>query len=141
MIRRISEKRLQRLGTKPYSTIGKRSKPRKRSRKKSERERIYGPPGYVEWIHEQPCIACGVVGFSEVAHVKSGGMGRKSDWTDTVPLCGYRGTSRIDYTLGCHAMLHAFGRPALEKRHDIDLEVAAISTQERWNSHQQESSI
>lgn len=108
--------------------------PKKRRRSKAERLRIYGPPGFVEWIHEQPCIACGIVGFSEVAHTKTGGMGRKAGWRDSVPLCGRRRTPDMYLTEGCHAVLHQSGRDSFEAAYDVDLEVAAISTHKLWLS-------
>lgn len=99
-LRKIS-KRKEALGQR-YSL--KRSAIKRKPRKKSERERIYGPKGYVEWIHEQPCVACGWTP-SECAHIRTGGTGRKDDWTRTIPLCG----PHIDHrytkiTIGCHKL-------------------------------------
>lgn len=111
---------------------------RKKPRTKSEKLRIYGPPGFVEWCKSQPCIACGVVGYSEVAHIKTGGTGRKADWTDTIPLCSARSfvtPSSRGWLMGCHMVLHQTGRESFELRWDIDLEVAAIAIQEQWASH------
>lgn len=144
-IKKISDKRLKSLGGKtPYSSISsKRSEsPRKRPRKKSERERIYGPPGFLDWIHEQPCIACGVAGFSEVAHIRTGGTGRKDDWVRTVPLCGPHfipGTLWIPphHYAGCHWTLDNQGLASLEHatiRIPIDLEKHAAEIRSRWQS-------
>lgn len=138
--RRISPKKLAANGGKyPYSTIPASSKkPRRKPRKPSETLRIYGPKGYVEWIHEQPCIACGVVGFSECAHIKTGGMGRKDDWTRTVPLCGphwvaggfgYGGA--YEY-FGCHRRLHAEGAESFGRCWLIDFKQASASTRKLW---------
>lgn len=117
---------------KPRKSFLKRSAIKRKHRKPSEFKRIYGPKGYVEWIHEQPCIACGVVGFSECAHIKTGGMGRKDDWTDTVPLCGLKPIG-VGYSVsGCHEAFHNWGRKTFELVHDLDLTVAATATQNAY---------
>jgi hypothetical protein len=122
--------------TKPIRRTAVKKKPRK----PSETLRIYGPKGYVEWIHEQACVACHVVGFSQCAHIKTGGMGRKDDWTRTIPLCGqhmHQDQGREGYMRsGSHFWLHAHGREPFERRHKIDLTIAAAETQRRWLDHQ-----
>lgn len=106
----------------------KRSRIKKRPRSRSERERIYGPKGYVEWIHEQPCVGCGFVP-SSCAHIKTGGTGRKADWTQTVPLC------ETHYgEVGCHPQFHLWGRDRFEGVMLLDLNVAAKATQAAWLS-------
>lgn len=102
---------------------------RKKPRTKSEKLRIYGPPGFIEWIHEQRCIACGQIPSqdypSHAAHTETGGVSRKGDWTSIVPLC-----------FACHILIgHQSGNKTLEALWDIDLEVAAIAIQEQWASH------
>lgn len=58
-------------------------------RKPSEYARIYGSRARVEAIKRMRCAVpgCGL-GPCHNAHIRNGGMGRKSDWTDIVPLCG-----------------------------------------------------
>jgi hypothetical protein len=138
-IRRVSKKRLAANGGK--TPFLKRSAIRKKPRKKSERERIYGPKGYVEWIHEQKCIACGVVGYSECAHIKTGGTGRKDDWTRTVPFCGFRRASfsplpkspydSINF-IGCHQQYDEFQWAFKLEHPDFNAAEAARTTNEAW---------
>lgn len=106
--------------------------PRKRKRTASERERIYGPPGFVEWIHEQPCACCRVVGYSEAAHMVTGGTGRKADWTTIAPLCRTRTVSGW-LAEGCHALAHRRGMSALAHREpSFNPETAMVKTQNAW---------
>lgn len=146
---KLGKKKLAALGDKPlpWSTISKPSgSPRKQPKKKrtkSEKERIYGPPGYVEWIHDQPCIACGVVGFSEVAHIRTGGLSRKDDWIRTVPLCAshpIRVNERFVNELfpGHHRVLHHLGRQPFERYYALNLDTCAAETQLAWSSRIQE---
>lgn len=117
----------------PFSTISKPSgSPRtapKRKRTKAEKERIYGPPGYVEWCKSQVCVACRRSSRCDVAHILSGGVGRKDDWIRTVPLC-----SDKPYRLGCHSLLHTWGRKSFEVQWGINLEKCALQVQEQWLS-------
>lgn len=66
-------------------------------------------------------MACGVVGYSENAHIETGGVGRRADADQIVPLCSIH-----------HGLLHQEGRGWFEAAYDVDLEVAAISTVQRW---------
>lgn len=124
---RLSEKRRAALKGRPiYSTI------KKKKRSKSEKERIYGPPGYVEWLHTLPCVACKVVGYSECAHVgRYSGVGRKGDWTETVPLCGICRFQAVGVT-GCHQELHEDGRLTFEGDWGINLEAEAKRNHASW---------
>lgn len=140
-IARISQKKLASLGGRwPGSTAKRSSKQiKKKPRSKSERERIYGPKGYVEWIHEQPCIACGVVGFSEVAHIKTGGMGRKDDWTRTVPLCGVRPGFAGLY-MGCHRFHDEYPTNFHDAHGNLLLDVVADAINRAWHSRRRRES-
>ena len=42
---------------------------------------------YRRWIAAQPCINCGVDGYSQAAHPNGGGMGTKADDLLCFPLC------------------------------------------------------
>lgn len=77
------------------------SKPKAKKRTTADFARVYGSKARVAWIAAQPCVACGK-GPCETAHIKSGGMGRKADYTETVPLCS-----------ACHRLQHAKGWGAL----------------------------
>lgn len=79
-------------------------KPRNAARKRREFARAYGSRERVEWVKSLPCAACGVVGFSENAHVASGGAGRKADASQIVPLCGPHYCPPDFSFIGCHAM-------------------------------------
>ena len=111
----------------------KRTRIKKKPRSKEERERIYGPKGYVEWIHEQPCVACGY-GRSECAHVGNGGTARKSDWTQTVPLCGWRYLGTNFGTIGCHRLYDEYPSHFAEA-YQLDMEAEALRTNRAWLEH------
>lgn len=63
---------------------------------------------YIQWIHTQPCAACGYRGPAiQAAHVGRGGMGMKhgSD-AEVIPLCGPRLVIEAFFPItygGCHA--------------------------------------
>jgi hypothetical protein len=58
-------------------------------RKRREHARAYGPAERIAWMQSLPCLACGYHGPTrrEVAHTRTGGMGRKGDADTTIPLC------------------------------------------------------
>ena len=65
-------------------------------RSRAESLRVYGPPEFREWGYRLPCLVVGCrtwdyrPGHSKVmeqCHTRTGGTGRKSDWTDTVFMC------------------------------------------------------
>jgi hypothetical protein len=106
---------------------------KRKGRSSKERQRIYGPRGYIEWIHERPCAACGVIGWSECAHIKTGGMGRKDDWTRTIPLCGpHTNPRRQTITIGCHRM---YDLRLLALPEWCPPELLAAETQAAWLAH------
>lgn len=78
---------------------GKPIKAKKRSA--SDFARVYGSKARVEFVKSLPCVACNATP-SDNAHIKSGGMGRKADYTDIVPLCSK-----------CHTLQHQRGWKAL----------------------------
>lgn len=73
-------------------------------RKAENHKRAYGGKHRIEWMKSLPCVACGYHGptLREVAHVTTGGMGRKADADQTVPLCP-----------PCHRTQHDHGWAAL----------------------------
>lgn len=86
-------------------------KKRNNKRHKAEFARTYGSKERCDFISRLPCAACGVVGYSENAHLLgNGGMGRKAGYETIGPLCG--GTPARPF-LGCHALYD-------EKRHQFD---------------------
>lgn len=90
------------------------------ARKAREWERAYGGDARLSWIQRQPCIITGERPCV-AAHVRSGGMGRKSDARWTVPLL-----SRL------HDELHQHGQKTFEAKYGIDLMHAAEITDARW---------
>lgn len=121
---------------KPRKPLPRSTKPIKRSpiarsrkrirvkpRSKAERERIYGPREYGEWMRSLPCHFCGIEGYTQQCHAKTGGTGRKDDHTRTFPGCGPHGE-----TAGCHAFSVALSR---EER----LDIAAIYYAQFLESH------
>ena len=131
-LRKISAKKLargERYGLR--KTKMKRSNPKRR---KSEFARCYHSKERVAWVKTLPCIACGSL-LGENAHYDNGGMGRKSDYTHIVPLCGGWYRDKENYRLGCHMMMHHLGRDWLEKKYSLDLEAVAAETQQSWLDH------
>ncbi len=115
-----------------------------RARKAKNWKRAYRSEAYVLWCKSQPCIACGRTELSEVAHVGSGGIGRKADAALTVPLCGpvcgedYFGTWHYE---GCHRLLHRTGHQSFEERFNLDLDAEAEKCQARWLEYSQPGSL
>ena len=95
----------------------------RKGRKPSERDRIYGPKAFRDWLHQQPCVVTGRYGVVQ-AHVKNGGMARKADYEWSVPM--------LD---ALHRELHQHGIDTFQAKYDIDLELAAIATQQQWLAH------
>ena len=95
----------------------KKIKPKRRT--EEDYERIYGSRKRVAWVQSQPCIACNRTP-SENAHIRSGGMGRKADYRDIVPLCR-----------SCHTLQHSKGWKALGFNASR-LQYAAFLTQYHW---------
>jgi hypothetical protein len=100
-------------------------KPPKRNvkRRASEFARCYGSKARVAFVRSLPCSACGVIGYSQNAHVcrVGGGMGRKAHYTTIVPLRG-----------AMHRELHQIGRASFEEKYGVDLDKAAADTQAAW---------
>lgn len=97
-----------------------------RKRRTASRARAYGPQDRIRWMQGLPCLICGTRP-SEVAHIRTGGMGRKADASQTVPLCStcHRFQHQKGWRLLC-AM--EFPMPALHK--------AAARYEAAWQRHQ-----
>ncbi len=105
------------------TTPTRRSPIKSKKRKPSEFARIYGSKARVAWMKQQPSVASGLrpcVGH----HIKTGGTGRKADYTKIVPL-----------THDEHLLLHWIGMDSFEKRHGFSLERMAAQIELRWQSH------
>src|SRR3954467_3732320 len=79
-------------------------------RKASEFRRCYHSTERVEWAKSLPCVASGVLGNIENVHVVGDGAGRKSDYTNIVPL-----------TRELHRQLHRIGAESFQAAWHIDL--------------------
>ena len=93
-------------------------------RSKAEFNRIYGGDERMDWLLAQPCVVSGRRGNIECVHVKGDGMARKAGYQWTVPM-----------NASLHRVLHTMGIRSFEKRYNIDLELAAIATQQAWLAH------
>jgi len=85
-------------------------KKRNPKRSTANRERAYGSKA--EWIRSLPCHFDGVVGYTQAAHVTTGGMGRKADASALIPMCGphvYPIHGGTVYHGGCHQAQHRHG--------------------------------
>ena len=113
------------------SPIGRTAAPRKRGKKHAtEWARKYGSKARVAFVKSLPCAACGIVGYSENAHVMgNGGMSRKGDADTIAPLCGPRPLpiSRGLYP-GCHRLVD---------KGDLYVngEALASATEAAWQAH------
>lgn len=120
--------------------IARRTRVRKvnRARKAKNSARAYGPKARREWLLSRPCIVCGVEGYTEQAHTRTGGTGRKADASTLIPLCGRDplALSQMGLGLGCHGQLHRVGRSSFEKIHGVNLDVLAAATEKAWLRHQ-----
>lgn len=130
---------------KPERKAPKEPKPlNKRNEKRwtANHQRAYGE--YADYIRSLPCIVCQLKAiphaFTEAAHSRTGGTGRKSDAKWLVPLCGSWGiqTDRgIDWQPGHHAESHA-GIETFESKYSVDLKAEAKKLWSSWRSSQRE---
>jgi len=127
----------------------KRSAIKRKSRKASKTLRIYGGKKRIEFVKSLPCAACGVVGFSENAHVAPSsekGTGYKAGFEWIVPLCRARssmgapfgGMQTLNITIGCHATYDRTPWVFRAAFPDFNAEKAAQQTEELWQSHLKE---
>lgn len=79
-----------------------RVKPRNVKRWTKTQARVYGSPEWQLWMHQRPCITCGLVGYSQIAHTQNGGKGRKADWKHSIPQCGPHPDTSGRVVTGCH---------------------------------------
>ncbi len=102
-----------------------RVKPRNAKRKAKEFDRAYGSEARVEWVKRQRCVACGLEGYSENAHVSGGGVGRKADAAKIIPLC-----------IWCHRRQHEMGAGTFAIRFSLDLRALAAETERAWRDYE-----
>lgn len=116
---------MKRTPLKRKSTLKARKRIKAKPRSSIEFQRIYGSKRRVEFVKNLPCMVCAGKPC-ENAHIKSGGMGRKADYRNIIPLCK-----------PCHRKQHQHGWKAL----GLDammLEGLAFSTQWLWATRTEE---
>jgi hypothetical protein len=116
-VKRTPLKRKTRLTPTRKPKARKRIAPKNRS--SIEFQRIYGSKRRVEFVKAMGCCVCGKTPC-ENAHIKSGGMGRKADYRDIIPLCK-----------ACHQKQHQHGWKALSLDQQL-LQGLAYMTQVAW---------
>lgn len=84
--------------------------------------RVYGPPAWRVFLDQVGCLVCGYSPV-QLAHVRTGGMGRKADWTYTVPLCHTH-----------HREQHQHGVKTFQAKYGLDLTAAAARLQAAFAS-------
>lgn len=92
----LRKSRLKPRGPK-YAAKHARTLAAKRKRNAADARRKYGTQAFRDYLHDTPCLWCGVFGV-EQAHFGKHPMGKKNDWTRTGPLCGVWGQD-------CHGRL------------------------------------
>ena len=123
-MKRTPLKRKSRLIAKSRPKARKRMKAKPRS--SIEFQRVYGSKRRVEFVKRMGCCVCGKTPC-ENAHIKSGGMGRKADYRDIIPLC-----------TACHRKQHQHGWKALGLDQQL-LEGLAYMTQVAWATRPDDS--
>lgn len=113
--------------------IPRHAPPRRKNVKRRAKNllRAHGPPERRAWMKTQPCVVCGRTP-SDAAHITTGGMSRKADADQTVPLCSnFNGSQEHS---GHHWELdHGPGRRAgFEQRYKINLTACAAATESAW---------
>lgn len=106
----------------------KRSSPARinRHRRRDEFKRCYHSQERVVFLQQLPCIVPGCVAAPcQNAHIHNGGMGRKADYTFTVPACAQHH----------HLLDNHLGRKKFEQLYHVDLAAEAIDTELRWQQH------
>ena len=123
----------------PFSTMARGKKKLGRNKKRSAKnaERAYGAKA--DWIRERSCHNCGkgpdASRWIVAAHIKNGGMGRKSDSRYLIPLC------ETANRRGCHDDQHQHGWAFLYWLQTADeRENAAAHYEAEFHSHLARSS-
>lgn len=100
-------------------------KARNPKRRAANHARAYGPDERIAFVKGLRCVvlACARQPI-EVAHVVTGGMGRKGDASLTVPLCTVH-----------HREQHQVGVRTFQQLHGLDLLALAEQTEAAWQAH------
>ncbi len=96
---------------------------RRKRRKPSEFDRVYGGALRVRWQKARNCDFCGASPPTEMAHITNGGMGRKANACYTVSACR-----------PCHHELdHGIGKKGMERMHNISLRELAAAVDDEYH--------
>lgn len=113
--------------------MGARKSPeqRKRDRERKRREfaRKYHSLERVYYVAQEVCCAVPTCRWytdsnNDNAHIETGGMGRKADYTKVIPLCRKH-----------HRELHALQPERFQLAHSFSLEEAAAQTDRSWSTY------
>lgn len=124
-------------GRRVFSTITKKTRITPKKRTAEAAERIYGPVEFREWLHAQPCMIClADPQYTEQAHAKGDGMGRKASWKFSFPACGpHPLKDHAKVSEGCHRRIHRVGVKTFERAMRFTLLSLAVETEARWRAH------
>lgn len=104
-----------------------RVRPVNAKRKAKNHARAYGGAERIAFVKSLPCIvtmpSAKHYGEIQVAHTKTGGIGRKADSKHTVPLCEYH-----------HANQHTFGVESFQLAYGVDLDAEADRVETAWQT-------
>lgn len=103
------------------------------NRKRAAKRKLeaFGPPGFVQFVHEYGCVVArqsgttgGCLGPVEAAHVRSRATG--GVWRDGV--CGL--------CVGHHRESHDIGQKTFQKKYEIDLDLWAVAICHQWEKQE-----
>jgi hypothetical protein len=117
----------------------KQRQPVRKISRKTQTLRIYGGKKRIEFVKSLPCAACGVVGFSENAHVAPSsekGTGYKASAKWIAPLCGFH-LHPFGQFIGCHALYDEHRSTFDTVRPSFNPEAAAAATERAWKAFQE----
>jgi hypothetical protein len=124
---------MQRGGPIKAAPDGKPIDRRRKPRTRSEFARIYGSKKRVAWVKSLPCAVRDSSPISALVcddriqnhHITTGGMGRKANADQIIPLCAFH-----------HMILHDMGATEFAARYRVDLKAVAARTEAAWQRHQ-----
>jgi len=96
---------------------------KRRGRSAKAFARIYHSDERVAFVASLPCIVCRSFPCDNM-HIKGDGVARKAGYQWIVPCCRTH-----------HEDAHRVGIKTFAKAFDIDLELAAIATEQAWQAH------
>jgi hypothetical protein len=114
--------------------------PVNRKRRVSKFARTYHSKARVRFVKSLPCAACGIVGYSENAHVLGNdGMSRKGHYTTIAPLC--RTFVRSGRHQSCHSWFDIFPKSFATAHPSFNPARAAAETEQAWQAFLREGPV